>query len=196
MTYPELLPHHQPDLAPSPGRGRGNIFIRDCIRRGMHLNKEGRIVSPNGHVHSGKAIVRGYRRISLWAFGQDLAVTYAKVICWLSHGPPPTYDAVADHIDRNSLNDDPKNLRWATPSENCLNVSKATKRARQEWMRQMPRPKGECHGHSKLTTKQVRRIRLEKKEGASLDDLANCYSVSKQTISKIVRRERWRHVHD
>jgi len=32
-----------------------------------------------------------------------------------------------DHIDRNSLNDSPENLRWVTPSQNILNRNKFEK---------------------------------------------------------------------
>jgi hypothetical protein len=35
----------------------------------------------------------------------------------------PGIDYQVDHIDRNILNNDIKNLRWVTPSENCHNRS-------------------------------------------------------------------------
>ena len=181
-------------FTPPTGVGRGNAFIVDCIRRGMHLNEAGEVVSPNGHVHRCGSKVGGYHRINLWAFGESMAVTRAKVICWLAHGGPPTPDAVVDHIDRDRANDAPGNLRWATPSENCLNISPDALTARKKWAREMPRPKGEQHGHSKLTAEQVRSIRQESEQGVSLRVLAKRYPVSKQTLSKIVRRELWSHV--
>lgn len=41
-----------------------------------------------------------------------------RVVCEAFHGPAPFAGAVVMHLDENSLNNDPVNLRWGTQREN------------------------------------------------------------------------------
>jgi hypothetical protein len=82
----------------------------------------------------------------------------------------------------NRLCVNPRHLRWATPQANMQDrhLDGTTHR-----------PVGSLHGAAVLTEKAVIAIR---KSQESQKALAEVYGVSKQTISKIIRRERWAHV--
>jgi hypothetical protein len=90
--------------------------------RGLHLNAGGQIVLPSGKVHQGTP-QWGRDRINLSIDGERIVISTARVVCFLAHGNPPHPSSVADHIDGNTLNDHPDNLRWATYSENTRNTS-------------------------------------------------------------------------
>jgi hypothetical protein len=90
--------------------------------RGLHLNAGGQIVLPSGKVHQGTP-QWGRDRINLSIDGERVLISTARVVCFLAHGNPPHPTSVADHIDGNTLNDHPDNLRWATYSENTRNTS-------------------------------------------------------------------------
>lgn len=99
--------------------------IQYAIKRGLKLNDDFKIVLPIGRVTEGR-LTDGerYRSINISnGKGNGCKVTVARVVCYLHHGPPPHPSYVVDHIDGDSLNDHPSNLRWATYSENTLNNS-------------------------------------------------------------------------
>ena len=54
--------------------------------------------------------------------------------------------------------------------------------------------KGELHGRSKLTEKQVIEIRKKRLIGLTLYEIANEYGVSKSIISFIANKKNWKHI--
>ncbi len=96
-------------------------LMRAAKERGMHLRTDGSLVLPTGKIHSSKPSW-GRRRVNLSIDGETTVVQAARIICFLAHGEPPTASCVADHIDGDTLNDHPSNLRWATYSENTRNA--------------------------------------------------------------------------
>jgi hypothetical protein len=100
-------------------------------------------------------------------------------------GKPPSEGMHAAHaplICHNRRCVNPRHLRWATPSSNMLdrNIDGTAFFA-----------VGERQGSSKLTEQDVSDIRASRQPQK---ELAEIYGVSKQQISKIIRRERWAHV--
>lgn len=96
--------------------------------------------------------------------------------------PNPNNKPIVDHLDFDKLNNKKDNLDWVTQSENCQRAIKAGR---------LPNNKGEKHGMSKLTEKQVIEI---KKSNLSGYQLAKDYNISTQTIYDIRRGKRWRHI--
>ena len=96
--------------------------------------------------------------------------------------PKEMHAAHAPKTCHNRLCVNPRHLRWATPKSNMHDrVLDGT----------MHGPKGELHGAAILNEQSVIAIRESRQ---SQKALAEVYGVSKQTISKIIRRERLSHV--
>ena len=55
--------------------------------------------------------------------------------------------------------------------------------------------RGEGHGNAKLTDEAVRTIRSEVAMGRSQVSLARRFNVTRETISSVVRRKTWTHLH-
>lgn len=174
----------------------GNNAIRDYVRRGMCLNKDGQIVLPGGKIHPGKTICSGYKRISVAFNKRWTSVNVARIICWLSHGPPPTERHQVDHIDRNRGNDDPANLRWVTAKENQNNLSVKERRRRRVQAIKMTRgcndTRGDKNGNSVLSVRDIRRIRALCKH-CKQKEVAKMFGVDPSTVSLIITHKRWRH---
>jgi hypothetical protein len=62
----------------------------------------------------------GARYIFQW---RDKTYRVARLVCEAFSGPPPFEGAVCMHLDENSRNNEPGNLRWGTQKEN-LNAPK------------------------------------------------------------------------
>lgn len=95
-------------------------ILRAAKDRGMHLREDGRVVLQTGKLHSSTP-QWGRNRIGLSIDGERIIVQTARAVCFLAYGDPPAPSSVVDHIDGNTENDHPANLRWATYSENTRN---------------------------------------------------------------------------
>jgi|LakMenE18May11ns_1017448.scaffolds.fasta_scaffold9831928_2 hypothetical protein len=91
------------------------------------------------------------------------------------------------HCDGNSLNNRIDNLRWDTPKENTKDKYR---HGTVLW--------GSKNHQARLTEKQVLEIRAKyirySKTKSNSRQLADEYGVDIQTIGKIIRRERWKHI--
>jgi hypothetical protein len=104
-------------------------------------------------------------------------------ICWAFHGPCPP-GMQCRHLDGNSLNNSPDNLRWGTPQENADDKIKHGVAAR-----------GEAIALAKLTEADVKRMRsLHAKGTHSFRGLGRMFSVSGGTAKNAVRGITWKHV--
>ncbi len=127
----------------------------------------------------------GYRRMSLCVAGKITHQFAHKLVALAFHGACPAHCDQVAHWDGDKLNNQPRNLRWATTLENMADKVRHGLTADQF---------GERHSHSKLTNEQVKAIRsVEKYRGVNAA-LAPLYGVAPQTISKIRRGERWPHI--
>lgn len=93
-----------------------------------------------------------------------------------------------NHIDGNKANNKLSNIEWCNRSENITHAFRlGLKKA----------PKGVINGECKLTEKQVLEIRqqyLGVRKGVSMDYLALKYNISRSQVSRILKRQSWKHI--
>jgi len=97
--------------------------------------------------------------------------------------PNPENKPEVNHKDGDKLNNHAYNLEWMTHKENFDHA-----------YGNLFDNKGENHGNSKLTNKQVSVIKKRLSEGESYSSIAQDYPVSRHTINYIALERTWRHV--
>jgi hypothetical protein len=98
-------------------------------------------------------------------------------------GPRPEGMQACHFPDRDKTNNDVTNLRWGTPISNQGDrVLHGTD------------SRGESHGASKLTAKQVLIIRKRRRMGEVLRTIAEDFGVSIANIADIANRNTWKHI--
>lgn len=129
----------------------------------------------------------------LWPFGlfsngygqirkDGVASGVHRLVCESAHGNPPTPEHEAAHSCGNRRCCNPAHIRWATATENMAD--------RDHHGTELF---GERHGRAKLSNDDV--IEIRRLSGhVKQSDLAAKFGVAQATISKIVRREKWRHL--
>lgn len=155
------------------------------------VSSEGRIrratFSPNRKGKPGDIIktslsTTGYPSVALWKNGKSERHLVHKLVALAFHGTPPTISHEVAHGDGIRTHNSKGNLRWATRSEN--HADKALHGTTQH---------GDANGNSKLTISQVKEI-LSHPLDANRSELARRFGVSQVTVSRIMRRELWKHV--
>lgn len=105
----------------------------------------------------------------------------SRIMCIMAHGEPPspTHHACHSCGKGHEACVNPRHLYWGTPIENAA-----------DRVRHGTHLKGEDCASAKLTVDQVREIR---RLSLSLPqrEVADRFGISKQRVSKIVRREQW-----
>lgn len=124
----------------------------------------------------------GYSYVNLWRDGKTSRHAVHRLVATAFHGTPPTISHEVAHGDGVRSNNTKGNLRWATRSEN--HADKHLHGTQQH---------GDANGNSKLTINQVKEI-LTYPYDCNRAELARKYGVSHVTVSRILRRELWKHV--
>lgn len=159
-----------------------NGDVRLAVNHGVY--RAGHIRKPYQHTDGGYMCIlvtisgvktkAGYRSKKLALIHQLVAETF--------HGPRPE-GMLACHNDGNKLNNHYTNIRWDTPAKNTADaLSHGTFAV------------GERIAWARFCDEDIRRIREDYLLGATQEDLASVYDSHQASISKIVRREAWRHV--
>ena len=108
-------------------------------------------------------------------------VTYPhRVICEAVHGPAPLDKPQAAHRCGNKLCVNPRHVRWKSQKEN-----------EEDKLTHGRDNRGERHGLAKLTTADVRKIRVALKEGRSQQSIANDLGVSQTSIWRVATGQTW-----
>lgn len=90
-----------------------------------------------------------------------------------------------NHIDGDKLNNCASNLEWVSASDNCRHAI-----ANDLYVQ----AKGESAGNAALTEADVLEIRRMASCGVMHKDIAEIYPVGRKAITKIVNRQRWKHI--
>lgn len=137
-----------------------------------------------GKVLRGDTTADGYRRYMLTACdgARKLRPAHA-LVCEAFHGAKPTPSHEVAHYDGNRLNNDYRNLRWATRQENANDTARHGTKF------------GERSGRAKLTTQDVVAIRRRfNGEYGQIKALAEEYGLSPSAMRLVCHRVRWPHV--
>ncbi len=127
----------------------------------------------------------GYLRVCLCRDGKKTTMKVHRLVCVAFHGSPLDPKLEVAHYDGDPANNNAPNLRWVTSSENKLDSIRHGTFARH---------RGEINGNAKLNECQVVWVRSQAEIGVSQEDLAKAVGITQANISKIVRRETWKHL--
>jgi len=108
-----------------------------------------------------------------------------QLVCEAFNGVKPSSKHQVAHGDGNKANNRFENLRWATAAENAKDRAMHGNTAHLS---------GEDHGASILTEKDVKEMRSLKLSGATADDLAIKFNVSRWTVFDAVSGRTWGHL--
>jgi hypothetical protein len=136
-----------------------------------------------GHIRAVDVGRFGYCSVGLWKNGHKKRAFIHSLVLEAFVGSRPAKHT-CNHKDGDKANNRPSNLEWVTMGANHLHAFRTGLREPNH---------GERHPIAKLTTDQVLEIR--RLAGLELGkSLAERYGVTKQTISKIQRGQRWSHL--
>lgn len=123
--------------------------------------------------------IPGYEKYQA-SSGKWVSVHVHVAVCLAFKGPRPTPKHEVAHRDGNRTNNRPRNLRWATHTENGADTRRHGR----------TRP-GSKNPSAKLTEEQVLEIRRLRNEGWTLVALGTKFGVHFTTIHLISTGEKW-----
>lgn len=125
----------------------------------------------------------GYNKVCLTNNGDQITFTVHRLVAEAFIENPDDKPYV-NHIDGDKLNNKVENLEWCTQKENIDHA----------WRTGLAKAKkGEQCYQSRLTEQDVLKIR-EIGRSKTLNELSLIYGVNNATISKIILRQRWKHI--
>ena len=144
----------------------------------------GRIKSIKRNLIKIQKITWAYKSINLWKDAKCTCFRVHRLIA-IAFIPNPKNKPQVNHKDGDKLNNNSKNLEWMTSSEN-------TKHSFDNNLQQ--KGNGELNSMSKITESEVLQIRKLYNEGQKLVPISKQFDISFQAISKIVNKQRWKHI--
>lgn len=133
-----------------------------------------------------KTIDRHKKRLRYGRFQVQSHPYLAHKIAWLMYrGEWVDRSMVVMHKCDTPQCVNPDHLRKGTSAENSRDMVLKNRSAK---------PQGEKHGASKFKTQDIHNMRVLFKEGLSLKELSEYYSVAKSTICRILKGRRWPHL--
>ena len=125
----------------------------------------------------------GYRCCNLHMNDQEFNKNAHRLVAEAFLGPPPFRAAEVCHNDGSRTNDHWTNLRWGTRSDN-----------QRDRLKHGTHDCGERNTQVKLTEADIKEIRERRDNGEKLVPIAAEFGVAVSTVSKIARRDLWKHV--
>jgi len=123
----------------------------------------------------------GYNKVCLYDGNRHKLIKVARLIALIFIDNPNNYPII-NHIDGNKLNDNINNIEWCTPSHNNTHAYRLGLNG------------GEKHALSKLTSANVREIKVKLKGNFGVNSIAREYGVSSNAISAIKRGITWKYI--
>lgn len=154
--------------------GRIRSLDRERPAGGALRRYAGRVLRPRPKPGSGY--------FSVYSDGGRYA-TVNRAVAAAFHGPAPSDEHEAAHLDGNPANNRPSNLAWKTPAEN-----EADKRLHGT------APIGSKNGRAKLHEADILTILLRYAGGDTAPELALAFGVSPRAILNVVAGKSWGHV--
>lgn len=133
----------------------------------------------------------GYKEITLSKNGKREKFLLHRLLGMLFF-PNPENKRTINHKDGNKLNNDLKNLEWATDSENLFHAYRLGLKKVTEDMKEKIR--GENNNKAKLSVKDIIDIRAKLAYGMRQIDIAKFYNITQGTVSDINREKTWMHL--
>lgn len=160
--------------------GRVRTKARDFIRpTGEVYRSVGCTLMPQ------RVNLRGYWIVDLRDDGRHRTSVVHRLVCEAFHGPAPSDDHEANHIDGDKLNSFAENLEWVTRAENMAHAYDTG----------LKTPlRGTEHSTAKLDDEKVRQIRLLLSLGQSHRSIAAQFGVTHGRITRIAQGKAWSHV--
>ena len=135
------------------------------------------VLTPHINIKRG-----GYHSVTLSKEGSKQKAYLHLTVLEVFVGPRPNPEMEGCHGDGNTANNRLDNLRWDTPVNNAVDRKLHGTQVQ-----------GETSNLAVLNEEKVREIR-QRGEHESFTDIAAAYGVSAKQVSRIVRREQWKHV--
>jgi len=157
---------------------------------GYRVSSAGDVSGPRRAKLAGYRDKNGYPCVGLYAGGQRQSnVKVHRLVAAAFIGPIPDGMQV-NHINGVRHDNRVANLEIVTCAENVRHSFQVLGRKGVN-----TRPLfGSGHHHASLTEAEVKMIRFLYSKGARQVDLAACFRTPQTNISRIIRREAWRHV--
>lgn len=121
-----------------------------------------------------------YRRQNVM-LGTGVYARVHRLVCAAFHGPAPSSDHEAAHLNGDPMDNRASNLAWKTKTGN-----------EEDKIDHETGNRGSRHGMHKLTEGEVRSIRARGAAGARQVDLAREFGVSQTQICSILRGRAWK----
>jgi hypothetical protein len=125
----------------------------------------------------------GHKYVTLYDRGRQETWCVHRLVCEAFHGHPPTPKHEVAHDDGDPGNNHWINLRWATHKENHADQQKHG-----------TANKGVRNGRSKLSEADVIKLRQMAAAKVGTDVIAATFGLHRNSVSQIVRRDRWAHI--
>lgn len=154
------------------------------------VSSKGRVRNSTGLILKGWLSFYGYRHVDLGKYiRKSVHVLVAKAFL-----PPPSFaGAEPNHKDGNKDNNDINNLEWMTRAENITHAYEIGLRVYMQPSSDLLSNPGEKNGRSLLTWKKVRKIRLLRGRGETIEQIAEKYpEVSYSAIKKVCANTTWK----
>jgi hypothetical protein len=146
------------------------------------IHQDGQVFNRLANVMAVRIDRYGYANVRLNANGRQTWKKVNRLVCEAWHGPPPTPQHHAAHLDGDQLNNTPGNVAWKTPKENAADKRSHGSRMNNGGM------SGETHPAARLTPDEVAAIRSSTLPSRAL---AAEYGVSQPHIVRIKNGQKW-----